>query len=519
MMSYLKRALLALLAISLALPAVAQDTGPGDAAYVNSLVLQGPPYPGQVATRTRPNNYYSTSLKQAMCRRADWMRDSVTSFTPILGNFYTTANAENNPGGPTTYTMDIEYPAGTYTRVTFGGANSIVATDGQAQVLADPVILTIPRNAQFWTNVWESNATGIMMSQYGYRSTIGDKVSYGVTVTDATMGSWTGTGSGFTCGAMAIIAQTKRPSIALYGDSEVTGVGEANAAVAGAAYVGVLAPSLATNFAVLDLSQPSAQAAQIPANFAKRGTYLQYVTHVVNELGTNDLANNPTVAQFQSYDAAAKALAPTKAWLRTTLLPRTNSTVAISSLTSSTTTATAVIPTTQAATLKVGQTVTIAGATPSGYNGAVVITAIAGTSISYTLLAGGSGLASASPTGTMSDGWASLAFQTVTGLETLRVSYDEAIRSGTVGYVGYFDIADGVESSRNSGLIKTPNPTQVPSVISLDGLHFNLSGWSLITPYIDPMKIKRDGTVVNMLDYRDIPGAPANDNMRKTLVG
>lgn len=448
-------------------------------------------YLGQIATRTRFPTVAKTDFAQGMWRRGDFIRDDVTSLRVIYSNFYKTTTGEANPGFDVTITASVEYPAGTFTRVTFnGGATSATMADGTAMLISDPVAINIPRNAQVFFNTWTSG-TGYLCSQFGYRQASGDKVSVGATVTDSTMATFTGTGGGLQFGPVAVIAQTRRPAIALVGDSRVEGIGTANDSFAAANYIGELAPGFAPYFAILDTSKGGFAALNVTAGgFAKRAQFLQYCSHGVIELGINDFAVGSSVAQLQSDRAYIRSLAPNLKWWETTITPRTLSTVAISALTSSGTTATATIPAVQAAALKVGQTIAVAGAVPTGYNGSVVVTAISGQQISYTLLAGASGLATATTNGTLSDLWASSVFQTTTNLsEPNRVNFNETVRSGVAGVDGYFELADGAESFRNSALWKAP--PQAPAIMTLDGLHGNAVEWTETQKAINPALIKR----------------------------
>jgi hypothetical protein len=451
----------------------------------------GTEYLGQIGTRTRFPNRVKTDFQQGMWRQGDFIREDVTSLRVIYPNFYKTSTGEGNPGFALTITASIEYPAGTFTRVTFnGGATSATMADGTAALISDPVAIAIPRGAQIFYNTWTSG-TGYIYSELGYRAASGDKVSVGATVTDSTMATFTGTGAGLQFGPSAVIATTRRPSVALVGDSRVEGIGTANDAFAASNYIGELAPGIAPYFAILDTAKGGFSAQNITAGgFTKRAQYLQYVSHGVIELGINDFAVGRTVAQVQSDRAYIRSLAPTVKWFETTITPRSTSTVAISSLTSSGTTATAVIPAANAAVLSVGQSIAVAGATPAGYNGTVVITAIAGPSISYTLLAGATGLAAASPTGTMSDLWNSQVFQTASGLaDPNRVNFNETVRAGVPGVEGYLELADGAESFRNSGKWKTP--PQAPAIMTLDGLHGNTVEWTETQKAINPALIRR----------------------------
>ena len=450
-------------------------------------------YMGQVATRTRFPSYINNSFAQSMSRRGDFIREAVATNTMrlVFANAYTLGNGEFAPGFALTLdAVTVEYPAGTYTDVTFSGSTSATMADGLAQLVSDPVNVAIPRGAQIWINTHTTGA-GVIANNYGYRSAVGDKFAIGATTPDMTHSSaWTGTG-GFCYGPTAIIAPTRRTSVAVVADSRGEGAGDPGGQFASSHYVGEIVPTVAPLFGTLDLSRSSSTAYEaVAGGFAKRGTYLQYVSHAINELGINDVkAAIRTAAQLLADRQWFATSWPNVKWWQTTMSPNTTSTTPITALTSSGTTATATIAADKAAALAVGQSVTIAGAVPAGYNGAVAITAISGQQISYTLLAGATGLATATTNGTLSDGWASIAFQTKGSQESARIAVNDACRQGVPNYQGCFDIADASESFRNSGFWKVP--PQAPGITTIDGLHGGPIEWTLTPLYVNPALLTR----------------------------
>lgn len=86
------------------------------------------------------------------------------------------------------------------------------------------------------------------------------------------------------------------------------------------------------------------------------------------------------------------------------------------------------------------------------------------------------------PQTTSSDGWATAENQTLKAQESVRASFNDWIRAGADGgHDGYFDIADQLETSRNSGF-------WIP-LMTADGVHMNYneaSGQIAAASAIDP---------------------------------
>jgi len=76
-------------------------------------------------------------------------------------------------------------------------------------------------------------------------------------------------------------------------------------------------------------------------------------------------------------------------------------------------------------------------------------------------------------TSASTDSYATIANQTVGPNEAIRVAINTWVRAGATPFAGYFDIADAIESSRNSGKWKVSS-TQGP--FTVDGLHANQAG-------------------------------------------
>ena len=76
------------------------------------------------------------------------------------------------------------------------------------------------------------------------------------------------------------------------------------------------------------------------------------------------------------------------------------------------------------------------------------------------------------PVSTSVDSWATVVNQTTAASNANRVTYNNLLRTGNVaGVHGYIEIADAVESSRDSGKWNAVTGGTAPSAYTADGLH------------------------------------------------
>lgn len=100
-------------------------------------------------------------------------------------------------------------------------------------------------------------------------------------------------------------------------------------------------------------------------------------------------------------------------------------------------------------------------------------------------------LGTVEPVTTSSDGWTTVSGQTIDAVSNAaRVAFNDTIRAGIAGVEGYFDVADVLESGRNSGKWRSPAGTALTS----DGTHANPAGYLLVEQngIIDPRKFFRN---------------------------
>jgi len=365
-----------------------------------------PLYTGHVGCRTRIADSLNAGITSFMTGRAEFAREDLTSLTLVYGNFYATTTGEASPGAVRTIAADIEYPAGVFTRVTFGGANSVVMADGATQVPSDAITVNIPKGAQYWINTYQQSAAGIIF----YLSVLSSDVLLdhsSQNAADLTCTAWTGLyGAVANFGPYAILATTRSPCVATIGDSLLCNTGGTSGK---GVYGGLLSPGIAPFLPVLDLSRGGQWAQHwAEGGGAKRATYLDYATHGIIELGVNDYATLRTAAQVIANRQTIRGLKPSLKWFQTTITPRATS----------------------------------------------------------------------------SDSWVTLTNQTTNTYNAVRIAINEQVRGGMEGFVGYIELADALESARNSGIFKAPPMT--PAAIVGDVVHPNDAGYALTRPYVNP---------------------------------
>ncbi len=261
----------------------------------------------QMANNTSFPFYQAQSAAQAQSRTEHYNRSGADqkiisiSLPNCLAGYNTVGNA-------LTFKASIEYPAGTFTPLTFGGLGSRVGVDGGI-VTSDFVTLAtaIPDNAVFWVRVYVTAPSSLIPYTVNPGS-INDRFTYGTTVSDQTAGGTVvntdanpfGTSGGRFLYPVAIRGRAViKPAILIYGDSRDAGnfdipdVSGDNGRIArqiGASlpYVKMAIPGAGLSFIG---SQSSAFVAV--ANIAG-------FTHAICADGINDLANSGTDASLRS---------------------------------------------------------------------------------------------------------------------------------------------------------------------------------------------------------------------------
>ncbi|MFZ2996671.1 SGNH/GDSL hydrolase family protein [Sphingobium sp.] len=365
-------------------------------------------YMGVVNTRFIPPEALNAGLLSIMATRADYACDDIVMPRLKLPNFFLSTSGEVQATQPRNYNASIEYPIGTVTPVKWNGSAAGVAAPGNPWLTSDPIPVTIPRGAFFKLHIRQASAEGILIAgnQQAFGA-IGDQQTFGANVADQTMNpAWVGTAGGNAISGI-LIAKTNRPTFMIVSDSRDQGIGNGNNTVP---YPGQTQPALSPRYGVINLSRGSQKASDVatPINFASRSLLFPNVTHVILNLGTNDLnGSTVTPAQLTALRSAIRAYAPDKIWWQGTIMPKTTS----------------------------------------------------------------------------SDAWATLTGQTVDSNNANRVAFNDLVRAGQNDFAGYIELADPVESSRNSGKLKAPPMTD--AAITGDGNHLNNAGYAMMKPSVE----------------------------------
>lgn len=404
-------------------------------------------YLGHVATNTRTPSQTSAGNKMFMSRSPHFARTAINDIAIRIPNWFSKIvsnnDVETGSGGTATFTASVEYPAGTFTQFLFSGSASVVAAD-LSTVQSDTAIVSIPKDALFWIRIWCNAVGGIVYNDNIYVSNganlaNGKAFNFAVSgIVDQTM-SGTVTNLGGAAGVntampLSIIGNTRAPAVYLLGDSRGAGRQDTYDA---ANDTGELARSVGGTLNYHNAGVSSATLNGFVAGHALQGAEFAYFTHSINERGINDI-----VALLLSV---------------TTMKAR-------------------LITTWQALPGKVFQ-ITLP------------------------------------PESTSTDLWTTLAGQTTNTHENVRVPINDwirdgapmsggvgvatgtvgALRAGDVGHplTGWFEVADAVESSRNSGLWKTDEVT--PRLYCFDGIHEVQFGYLAIKNFggINPALIHR----------------------------
>jgi lysophospholipase L1-like esterase len=116
----------------------------------------------QVTNRTGLPTNFSSSFHSALARAAEISYVPLSQIKIGWANWYVTAGTETILGANSTVKFYVEYPRGTYTTVTWGGAASGTVADGTTGY-TDTFTLgfTIPALCRFWVWTYVENTAGI----------------------------------------------------------------------------------------------------------------------------------------------------------------------------------------------------------------------------------------------------------------------------------------------------------------------------------------------------------------------
>ena len=294
---------------------------------------------GQVATNCRLVNAKAGTNKGISARNHHRARGGITEIAMVLPNWYVERSASkleypNNAG--TICAASVEYPAGTFHRLNFVGAVRELIPGGSYRVSAF-VSVSIPDNAEFWTNIWLSAATSIVFfnSSTGQVAANGEKgtVSTG-DVTDYTMASHTGTAQSYGLWPLALIGRTSSKATAILSDSVGEGVGDASDITD---HVGMLARFIGPACPYINLSQSGDRLELLLQSPSRRLALLTYARNAVLGMGVNDIGAGRSLEQIKAdmielWSKARDHISAGGRLFQTTITPSTTSTDSFATL-------------------------------------------------------------------------------------------------------------------------------------------------------------------------------------------
>jgi len=241
----------------------------------------------QVATGTHIPNTLASSNTTTFSRTPHILRSAVAALAIVLPNWYVAGQTETNAGSAT-WTAAIEYPAGTFTRVTFGGAASVTSSSG-GNIVSDQIPVSIPKGEKFWVRLFQNAPSkAVYFTFYA-----GDGTAQFVSpASDLTMGGTATTSASFqaaTTTPIAIIGMSSDPAIGIYGDS--ISVGRGDTADTGLPLQGHLGRAFGVAYAAGHVGISGDRMSLFLGSKAKRMSLATYFTHFAVNMGINDITN------------------------------------------------------------------------------------------------------------------------------------------------------------------------------------------------------------------------------------
>ena len=260
----------------------------------------------QVATGTHIMNTLAASNTTTFSRTPHTLMSAVTSLAIVLPNWYVNGQTETNAGSAT-WTAAIEYPAGTFTRVTFAGANSVTSATG-GNIVSDMMPVAIPKGDKFWVRLFQNAPSkAVYFTFYA-----GDGTAQFVSpATDLTMSGSATTSPSFQAAIttpVAIIGISADPAIGIYGDS--ISVGRGDTADAGVALQGHLGRAFGASYAAGHVGISGDRMSLFLGSKAKRMSLASYFTHFAVNMGINDITNGGSAASVAADTNSVVALFP-----------------------------------------------------------------------------------------------------------------------------------------------------------------------------------------------------------------
>lgn len=242
-------------------------------------------YEGLVATRLRRLETSDGTNRYVQSRTGHVASENLTAIAIAF---------ENQSGASATLTQAIEYPAGTFTQVTWLGATSYTYSTIYA-IISDYIPISIPAGATFWIRSYYADSIAGCFYNTWQNSFYGEATTLSTTaLTDLTMGGTITNSGAFSMPPCGIIGLTTNPSWFVCGDSLAMGVGDSedttNTATGRDGKVGIIARSLGS---VPFLNCGVSGANSMPSGC---GRIVGKASHVINQIGINTLRGGASSA-------------------------------------------------------------------------------------------------------------------------------------------------------------------------------------------------------------------------------
>lgn len=303
-----------------------------DVSGVSPTQLRSYATPLMIACRQRPvpdgliNDTTSNSLSSRVACFAPTRADISQLTLGFCGFGFNVAELDL-PTPSYTVRASVEYPAGTFHPVYFGGSRSMTVTSGRRIALFDPCPLKIPAGAKFYVrtyaiwvagNFWLVDKTGVY--------TLGEWTLRGTDVADDTTTIITRTSTDTSGFGPLVFGKMSTPTVVLgvLGDSLSMSAVDTPDPATGCQF---LESAMLGQIPVIDLARSSAASSDYYVRNEGRSAILrESVTHVLYAYGRNDMggADNTLVkAYFQTNVGALLAMG--KAVGGVTVTPQTTS--------------------------------------------------------------------------------------------------------------------------------------------------------------------------------------------------
>lgn len=269
--------------------------------------------------------------------------ERVSDLRLAFTGFYVLAGASGETDNPNDMTVrgGIEYTAvSAAAKTPYIGDFDIVVKAGIGHVVTEPVGYTVTANSTIYIQMSTAITSGqsFPATQLSGTNSIGYTSSLAASASQVgTVGPWSGTSrtSNYAATPVAILGRPEKPfpSVAIIGDSIGDGSGESGAADDNGNYGWVCRglTGVGTNSRTIPYIRIT-KAGEAAVNFTngkaqRRCALIQYVSHVISQLGTNDAAGaNLAACQARLKAVWIEAKARNKKVVQCLLMPRTTST-------------------------------------------------------------------------------------------------------------------------------------------------------------------------------------------------